>query len=246
MDVSVVVPLFNVKDYIEICIQALLNQDYPQDRYEIIMVDNNSTDGTSEIASRFSRIRLLSEPKQGAYAARNQGIAVSEGEVVAFTDPDCQPHLDWLSCIMNNMRQPGRGIILGRREFGSKSWGLSMMADYESAKADYVFSSGVKGIYYGHTNNMAVLKSLFEKLGNFMEIDRGADTVFVRRAVDTVGCEVVHFTPEACVRHLEMLSIWDFYKKKNFGTITKRRGLSIDYRPEAIYSDFNAFRYRVQ
>jgi glycosyltransferase involved in cell wall biosynthesis len=178
------------------------------------MVDNNSTDGTAEIVSRSPRIRLIREPKQGSYVARNRGILAADGEVIAFTDPDCQPHPNWLSCIMSTMRQPGLGIILGKREFASNSSSLSMLVDYETVKAAHVFSSDLKDIYFGYTNNMAVRKSLFDKLGRFLEIERGADTVFVHKAVEEYGCKIVSFTPEVCVRHLEINSVWDFYKKK--------------------------------
>jgi hypothetical protein len=80
--------------------------------------------------------------------------------------------------------------------------------------AAYVFSSNCKEIYFGYTNNMAVRASLFQKLGNFLVLDRGADTVFVRKAVEECGCEIVHFSPEMCVRHLEIDRVWDFYKKR--------------------------------
>jgi len=213
MDISVVVPLCNVQAYVERCIHGLLDQDYGRDRYEIIMVDNNSTDETAKIVLGFPRIRLLYEPRQGAYAARNRGIRAAQADILAFTDPDCQPHPNWLSCISRATRPPWRGILLGRREYPAISSRLAMLAEYESTKAEYVFAGNRKEIYFGYANNMAVHRSMFDTLGCFQEIGRGADTVFVRAAVEQFGCGSVLFAPEACVRHLEIILVRDFYRK---------------------------------
>jgi len=214
MYISVIVPVFNSEKYIEQCINALLDQDYPEDRYEIIMVDNNSTDMSINIISRYPRIRLLQEPEQSSYAARNRGIRSAKGEVISFTDPDCRPYPQWLSSIADAISRPGCEIILGHREHVSTSSGLSMLSDYEAFKAEYIFSGNNKETYFGYTNNMAVRVSLFEKLGNFLVLDRGADTVFVRKAVEEYGCDIVSFAHEMSVKHLEIIRVSDFYKKR--------------------------------
>ena len=214
MDFSVVVPFFNSKKYIERCILSLLDQDYPDDRYEILMVDNNSTDMTTNIVDRYSRIRLLKEPRKSAYAARNLGIRNATGEVIVFTDSDCEAHPQWLSRIERFMRHREREIVLGNRVYVSPSKGLGMLSDYESAMAAYVFTSNRKEIYFGYTNNMAVRRSLFEKLGDFRVFPRGSDTLFLRKAVETYGCGIVGFVPEMSVRHLEITSMVSFYKKR--------------------------------
>ena len=99
IDISVVVPFYNAARYIEDCIKALLAQTYSSTRYEIIMVDNNSIDGSAELVRKYSSIRLLVEPKQGSYAARNRGVAAANGTIIAFTDADCVPAADWLEQI---------------------------------------------------------------------------------------------------------------------------------------------------
>ncbi len=227
MDVSVVVPLFNAEEFIRESAGALIGQDYPGERYEIIMIDNNSTDGTVDMVRRFPRIRLLHEKRQGSYCARNRGILAADGRLIAFTDPDCRPNPDWLSSLVGVACRPGSDIVLGRQEFSSGSEGLSLLAEYESQKAEYVFSSDIKEIYYGYTNNMAVRKSLFGRLGNFVEIERGADTIFVRKAVEECGCPSVRYSVDACVRHLEIVGVWDYFRKKQiYGKSTERnRGL---------------------
>jgi len=214
MDISIVIPVYNGEKYIERCIRSLLGQDYPSCAYEILVVDNNSSDNTCRLVERHPRVSLLKESEQGSYAARNLGIAHAKGEVIAFTDPDCSPLPDWLSQIAGSLAEDRRQIVLGKREYISPSMGLSLLADYEECMADYVFTSDRPEIYFGYTNNMAVRASLFETLGRFMTLRRGADTVFVRGAVDTLGCDIVSFCPKMRVRHLEITGVRDFYKKR--------------------------------
>jgi len=97
--ITVIIPFFNAEQYIEKCIQSLLAQSYSQDSYEIIMINNNSTDASSAIVQRYPEITALEEKKQGSYAARNLGILRAKGEIIAFTDSDCVPHVDWLQHI---------------------------------------------------------------------------------------------------------------------------------------------------
>ena len=82
MDISVVVPFHNEEEHLEGCIRALRGLEYPEDRREIMLVDNNSTDRSVEIVQRHPDIRLLSESRPGDFAARNRGIAASSGEIV--------------------------------------------------------------------------------------------------------------------------------------------------------------------
>jgi glycosyltransferase involved in cell wall biosynthesis len=251
MDISVVVPFYNEERYIESCVKALLSQSYPADRYEIIMVDNNSTDRSVEIVKRYPCIKLLSEHKQGSYGARNQGIAQSKGGIIAFTDADCSPCTDWLQRIADAMRSPDVSIVQGRMRFASDSAALSMLAAYESEKAAFVFSSHTKEIYYGYTNNMAVRRGLFDRLGPFLEMGRGADVVFMRRAIDEYSCDVVRYSLDACVRHLEMTDVWKYYRKqliygrsyRSYGKIASTRPLTTGERLEVFKRTIRRGRY---
>jgi glycosyltransferase involved in cell wall biosynthesis len=154
--ISVVLPVYNAETYIEDCIRALLSQNYPVDQYEIIMVDNNSKDRSPEIIKRYPDIKYLKRSKQGSYAARNTGILQAKGEIIAFTDADCEPSVDWLKNIEHAFRHPEISVILGRNYFVSDSHILSMLTEYEAEKAAYVFSCDDKTMYYGYTNNMAI------------------------------------------------------------------------------------------
>jgi glycosyltransferase involved in cell wall biosynthesis len=232
MVVSVIVPFRNAESYVEDCVHALLAQECPSASVEIIMVENNSTDGSADIVRRYPQVRLLSEHKPGAYAARNLGITEAAGEVLAFTDSDCVPCVSWLEHMSVALSGPDVGIVLGRHRFASDSRALFVLADYEQAKATYVFCGGVKELYYGYTNNMAVKRELFDRLGLFREIARGADTIFVRRAVDEYGHSIACYCPEACVRHLEIDSEWDYYRKQLiYGGSNRNSAEVAAYRP---------------
>ena len=213
MKISVIVPVFNVKPYLEGFLDAVLTQDYPGE-YEVICVDNGSTDGSLEILEARGGVTVLHEEKRGSYAARNCGIRSARGQVLAFIDPDCPPRKRWLAAVGKAFEEPGCHVALGKREYGEPSRALRRLSDYDTTVAGYVFSSGTPEIYFGYTNNMAVRRSLFDQIGLFHEILRGADTVFVRRTAEALGCGSVVYAPEMCVCHQEVRYVLDFYKKR--------------------------------
>lgn len=86
--VSVIIPAFNAEKYIAKAIESVLEQTYTN--FEIVVVDNGSTDRTVLIAMRYGRVRVMHQQKRGAAAARNLGIAETHGEFIAFLDAD-----DW-------------------------------------------------------------------------------------------------------------------------------------------------------
>ena len=111
---------------------------------------------------------------------------------------------------------------------------LSILEAYECQKSAFVTSSSAEELYFGYTNNMAVTRKTLEALGPFLERQRGADTIFVREAIDKFSCDVVRHCPDICVRHLEITNAWHWYRKmviygasqKRYGQIKKARGLT--------------------
>jgi GT2 family glycosyltransferase len=99
--VSVVVCAYNAERTMEECLASLRLLDYPD--YEVIVVDDGSTDRTPEIAQGFPEFRLLSQENAGLSAARNAGILAATGEVVAFTDSDCAVDPDWLTFLVDRL-----------------------------------------------------------------------------------------------------------------------------------------------
>lgn len=94
--VSIIIPVYNDNDFLKVCLAALTKQTYSKDHFEIIVVDNNSTEDVSQITNRFEQVTLTHESIAGSYIARNKGLSLAKGEIIAFTDADCIPQSDWL------------------------------------------------------------------------------------------------------------------------------------------------------
>ncbi len=103
--VSVVVATYNGAHTLRDCLNSLERIRYPS--YEVIVVDDGSTDETPEILETFSGLRMVRQPNRGLSAARNAGIEAATGEIVAFTDSDCVADEDWLYHLVATMRDDG-------------------------------------------------------------------------------------------------------------------------------------------
>ena len=110
--VSVVIPVLNGERTIGDCLVSVLRGDYPQDRREILVVDNGSTDRTAEIIRGFP-VRYLRDTQRGAAHARNRGIEASNGEIIAFTDADCVASSGWLRELANGFDAEEVGGVAG-------------------------------------------------------------------------------------------------------------------------------------
>ncbi|MCC7354413.1 MAG: glycosyltransferase [Anaerolineae bacterium] len=114
--VSIVIPAYNAAGTIRLCLDAILKSDYPRDRFEVIVVDNNSTDDTPEIVSQYP-VRLFYEREiQGPHAATNTGVRQAQGEIIVFTDSDCVPEPGWLRALVAPFADPEVVAAGGRIE----------------------------------------------------------------------------------------------------------------------------------
>ena len=119
MDISVIVPVYNVKSYLSACLDSILNQDF--DSYEIVVVDDGSTDGSGELAEQYAsrhtdKIRVLHQENQGLGGARNTGIKDAKGEYVAFIDSDDWIKPNMLSTLWKEIQQTGADIAVRSEE----------------------------------------------------------------------------------------------------------------------------------
>lgn len=113
MFISVVIPAYNEEKYLPACLRALQQQTYPADRYEIIVVDNASTDRTAQIARSFGA-KVVYEPAKGFAQARQAGFAAATGQVIASTDADTIVPPFWLERIAGHFeRRPQLGGVCG-------------------------------------------------------------------------------------------------------------------------------------
>jgi len=99
--VSVIIPTHNAEQTIGICLNALMNQTVPLDSYEVIVVDDGSIDSTCVQVEKFKDVRLFVQQNAGPSAARNLGLEQAQGEIVFFTDDDCEPTEDWIKQMLS-------------------------------------------------------------------------------------------------------------------------------------------------
>ena len=108
--ISVLVCTYNGAKTLVECLEGLMLLNYPD--YEVIVVNDGSTDSTSEIVARFP-VRLISTPNQGLSTARNLGAEAATGEIVAYIDDDAMPDPDWLLHIAESFKNPAYGAVGG-------------------------------------------------------------------------------------------------------------------------------------
>lgn len=120
MKISVVVPTYNRSEKLPLALNSMLEQDMDPSTYEILVIDNNSTDDTKQAAhqamsSAACKWRYIMEPKQGVHHARNRGILAAQGEVVIIGDDDIIAEPQWLSSIAAEFAEhPATGIVGGK------------------------------------------------------------------------------------------------------------------------------------
>ena len=241
--ISVIVPVYNTAAYLERVIEALKAQDFPRNGYELIFVDNGSSDGSAAILRRHPEIRAFQEPERGSYAARNRGIKHARGEVLAFSDSDCYPAPHWLGAIDAAFRDCEAQVLLGPRVPPVATRAMRLVSEYENKKVELVCASNDPLAYFGHTNNMAVRKMAMDRFGPFLQRARGSDTIFVRAVVDALSCNAVAYCPDMVVQHAELESMTVYYSKirtyarsrKAYQHITKVRPLSQQERLRAFW-----------
>lgn len=169
MDFSIIVPVRNRPREIERCVQSLLALDYDPAKFEVLVIDNGSTDDTAKVAEA-SGARVLSEPQPNRCNARNLGAAEAQGQWLAFTDSDCEVDADWLKNFAGaDEKLSGEiGILAGAVLPGpAESPAAAYIArrgwiDQEKFLTDEPFSPP-----FAATANLAIRKEVFDAVGGF-------------------------------------------------------------------------------
>lgn len=167
--VSVIIPVFNDSERLKICLQALENQTYPQKFYEIIVVDNGSIENIKVLVNNFAQALTTYENTPGSYAARNQGISIAKGEILAFTDSDCIPALDWIEKgVKSLLNTPNCGLVAGRIDFFFKNPEEPTPVElYESVELSFEQDINIKDKHFGVTANLFTFKHVIDHIGAF-------------------------------------------------------------------------------
>lgn len=167
---SVIIPVFNDVERLKICLGALEKQSYPHHLYETIVVDNGSDAdlGLAGIVADFRHAVTTFEPIPGSYAARNRGISVAKGSILAFTDADCIPSANWLERgVMTLLKSPNCGFVAGKLSVFFRDPDRPTAVElYESLLAlpqeDFLTNS-----HFGATANLLTLRTVVDTIGQF-------------------------------------------------------------------------------
>ncbi|MEO0683469.1 MAG: glycosyltransferase [Cyanobacteria bacterium J06649_11] len=212
--VSVIIPVYNDNDFLQVCLTALTKQTYSKDHYEIIVVDNNSEEDVSQITNQFELVTLAHESTAGSYIARNTGLSLAKGSIIAFTDADCIPQPDWLEKGVATLTQrPNIGLVAGRIELFYRDPKKPRSFElYDSLTMGFPQEDFVKDSHFGATANLFTFRTVLDKVGGFDEnLKSAGDRQWGRRVYDN-GYEQI-YNDDVCIRHPARYS-WADVKKR--------------------------------
>jgi len=181
--ISIIVPVFNAENSIELLCDSISNLDYPKDKIEVVFINNNSQDNTETKIKSYANFILLNENKiQGSYAARNKGIINSTGEILAFTDSDCIVSKDWLAEGINEISHSNADLVAGNVEFTFNKKSPSEIYD---SLVNMQNELNVRDRKVGKTANLFVKKKVFDEIGLFdSSLKSGGDVAWTKKATD--------------------------------------------------------------
>jgi len=213
--VSVVVAAYNSQDTMARCLEALLRQEYPA--FEVIVVDNASTDDTRRIAQGLP-VKLLDEPRRGWPAARNRAWHWSKAPLVANIDADCFAEPTWLRALVAALdRDPGAGCAVGRTFVEP---GATLAQQFYAANDPFNIEKYVRrterafgrACPWGGGNN-CFRREVLEAVGGYdaETYTSGADREYHKRFEEATGLRTL-YAPEAVIWHVARGSAGEFFR----------------------------------
>lgn len=183
--VSIIIPVYNDPEGLKETLDCLVSQAFPRNQYEIIVIDNASTDNTSVIGENYARqfnhtIRFIVENKvQGSYAARNKGIEFSRGEILIFIDANITVGSDYIEKVSNRFNKTNVDYL---------GCNVKMIIKKPSISSAYNFIHGfnvensIRNENYTPTSNLVIRREIINKVGTFdSRLESGGDFEFGER-----------------------------------------------------------------
>jgi glycosyltransferase involved in cell wall biosynthesis len=209
--VSVVVCAYNAERTMHSCLASLQHLNYPN--YEVIVVNDGSTDKTQLICNDFSYIRLINQENMGLSVARNVGLEAALGEIVAYTDSDCDADPDWLNYIVTTFKSTGLSAV-GGPNFPPPEDSLvpSVVAVSPGGPTHVLLTDDTAEHIAGC--NMAFYKSVLSSIGGFDPQFRAAgDDVDICWRLQDAGY-TIGFSPSAIVWHFRRNTVRDYLNQQ--------------------------------
>jgi mycofactocin system glycosyltransferase len=219
--VSVIIPVRNRHDDIDACLQSLTELDYPDDKLEIIVVDDASTDQTPDVVSHHPvRLICLNQHKQASYC-RNLAAQNARGDLLAFIDSDCRAGSAWLRELVPAFKDPQLGALGGVVDSYFDENGLDR---YEKVKSSLNVSTWFKRsqkndpFFYLPACNLLVRRHLFLELGGFKEELVVGEDVDLCWRIRKNGYQI-EYRPEGRVYHKHRNQVFSFCRRRfDYGT----------------------------
>ena len=198
--VSVIVPAYNAEQTIMQSLDALINQSYLPELYEVIVVDDGSSDRMADIVKRY-QVKYIWQENRGPAAARNKGVEEMRGEIVLFTDSDCVPDVNWISEMVKPFENPKVVAVKGAYRTRQRN----IIARFAQIEFEERFEMLKKAdsIDMVDTYSAGFRRDIFLKLGGFdtsFPVANNEDTELSYR-MSKLGLKMV-FNPNAVVYHL--------------------------------------------
>jgi len=239
--ISVIILTYNRINQLIRCLDKLYGQRY--DTFEVIVVDNGSTDKTIEIlkTKSYPRLKIFENKEKANFSqARNIGIGLASGDIIAFTDDDCVPADNWLIQIDKDLREYEAvgGIVLPYKQLNYPQWWHPEMGWMVGFSVPGHYDERAGRICYPQSANLSIRKSVLEK-ERFQDIGinfRNGESVYYSGREDVelwrrlrIKGYKTYFDPKLIVYHdipQERLD-WDYLKRRAFidgFTLYKREG----------------------
>lgn len=149
MKISIIVPAYNEEKNIGQCLESLVDQNFDEKEYEIILVNNYSIDKTKDIALNFSKVKLIDEPKQGYVHALIRGCKEARGEIFVFTDADAIVPKQWLNNYWQVYQNKEIVAAGGPARFSPANWQTRLIEPFiRSAKIINGFNFSIRREIY--------------------------------------------------------------------------------------------------
>jgi cellulose synthase/poly-beta-1,6-N-acetylglucosamine synthase-like glycosyltransferase len=207
------VPAFNASRDIDACLRSLLGQSVARDRYEVLVVDDGSTDNTAEIVAMYP-VRLLRQAHAGPASARNHGARGAKGEFFLFTDADCVPVQTWIEEIARPLEADSR-VAASKGVYRTKQQGLiSKMAQVEFEEK-YAHLRRQPYIDFVDTSSAAFRADAFWQAGGF-DTGFGAasnEDTLLSFTLSALGWRMV-FCESAVVYHRHSETLMQYLRRK--------------------------------
>ena len=223
---SIVVAIRNEEENISSLLQDLHSQNYPDDLYEIIIVDDHSEDKTSVVVRQIidkypeHQIALIQSEDKGKKAALAEGIHAATSELIVTTDGDCTMGTEWLSTIATYFAQKRPSLIIAPVVYQNEKRVLQKLfsLDFISLVASGAGSVGAGLPFMGNGANLAFTKRVWQKAnsGQNDSFASGDDVFLIHRIARIFGSKAIHFlkSPSAIVRTNPPAGFYEFFQQR--------------------------------